>query len=206
MRIFHFSPLFRYFYQDFRLFFCHADSLLSTPVTLTINNKAVFGLSTVMWPSGWTTFNLKIGTSCIMGSCQKSVFACSPKVRNSWDEMSHSLASAKNNSCYLFALFMLYLYVSTEMERVFNLKQVHRPIQLNCSGLWESKQKKYFDNTPLFYLLSGFSGYFIDPSAFGISWCNINAKVSITKSYSLHLNIYRKWSIFEDALNYWELL
>ena len=83
-----------------------------------------------------------------MGSCQKSVFACSPKVRNSWDEMSHSLASAKNNSCYLFALFMLYLYVSTEMERVFNLKQVHRPIQLNCSGLWESKQKKYFDNTP----------------------------------------------------------
>ena len=63
--------------------------------------------------------------------------------------MSHSLASAKNNSCYLFALFMLYLYVSTEMERVFNLKQVHRPIQLNCSGLWESKQKKYFDNTPL---------------------------------------------------------
>ena len=65
--------------------------------------------------------------------------------------MSHSLASAKNNSCYLFALFMLYLYVSTEMERVFNLKQVHRPIQLNCSGLWESKQKKYFDNIPLFY-------------------------------------------------------
>ena len=48
---------------------------------------------------------------------------------------------------------MLYLYVSTEMERVFNLKQVHRPIQLNCSGLWESKQKKYFDNMPFAYAL-----------------------------------------------------
>ena len=45
---------------------------------------------------------------------------------------------------------MLYLYVSTEMERVFNLKQVHRLIQLNCSGLWESKQKKYFHKTPLY--------------------------------------------------------
>ena len=29
-----------------------------------------------------------------------------------------------------------------------NLKQVHRPIQLNCSGLWESQQKQFFDNIP----------------------------------------------------------
>ena len=33
-----------------------------------------------------------------MGSCQKSVFACSPKVWNSWDEMSHSLASIQKTT------------------------------------------------------------------------------------------------------------
>ena len=38
---------------------------------------------------------------------------------------------------------MFKLYVSSEMEKVLQLKHFLRPFHLNCPGLWESKHKSF---------------------------------------------------------------